>query len=274
MLLAGKYKLGERIGKGAFGQIYDCVDVNTGRKLAIKQQPDSNEYEYRVLLSLRETGVVPKTMMYFESDDDAEEKASYLCMQKMSMDLRGLSKCRKIDRRLLLALSVKLFGALKKIHDRGWIHRDIKPGNIMFGDDDVVVYLIDFGLAKKYCSDGGMHIPFMKNKSTVVGTAKYLSRWCHEHVQQSRRDDCASLMYTVVQVGKGKLPWGREASKDPKEKMRRIFTMKRTTTPEELCEGMPRSFRRIMRCVDSLGFEQRPEYSKYQRYLLEDWARL
>lgn len=284
-LLAGKYKLGDPLGNGAFGEIFNGTDVVTGKQLAIKRQKQSNEYEYRVLLSLRDSGVVPKAYMYFESDDNDEtgeagsnvKGASYLCMQKMSFDLSTLCKRQEIDDRLLIALALKLWGALKKIHRRGWMHRDIKPGNIMFSKDDDVVYFIDFGLAKKYIENGA-HIEFVRNKSTVVGTAKYLSVWCHSQNQQSRRDDCASLMYTFVQIAKGRLPWSKvpraTCKADAKERMRRIYNMKRTTTPHDLCKGLPPAFAKIMKYVNSLEFDEKPKYSAYQKLLLQDWSRL
>jgi serine/threonine protein kinase len=62
------------------------------------------------------------------------------------------------------------------LHSKGYIHRDLKPENIMMGLDDnsSILFLIDFGLAKKWKNQNGEHIPF-KNGKNLTGTARYVS---------------------------------------------------------------------------------------------------
>lgn len=63
---------------------------------------------------------------------------------------------------------------MSEIHKNGILHRDIKPENIMTGKDNLDdIYIVDFGLAKRYIIDGH-HVPFNKNKG-LVGTARYSS---------------------------------------------------------------------------------------------------
>jgi len=71
-----------------------------------------------------------------------------------------------------------------------------------------MVYLIDFGLAKRYlCPKSGNHIPYKVDKG-IIGTAKYLSLNGHMGNEHSRRDDCESLgMVLIYFLRKGKLPW-------------------------------------------------------------------
>ena len=201
---------------------------------------------------------------------------SFLCMQRMCMDLKQLADKHNLKKnsKLLLSIVISLFRALRKIHDGGWIHRDLKPGNIMFSEDLSGTVYVDFGLAKKYLMRGGRHIPLIKNKNTVVGTAKYLSKWCHEHVQQSRRDDCASLMYTVSKCANGPLPWdkvGRELG--VKDKLAFIYKKKCETPLSVLFQGLPPSLTAVMEKIQKLEFDQRPDYTGYQRLLLRDWKK-
>ena len=62
------------------------------------------------------------------------------------------------------------------MHNRHFIHRDIKPDNFTMGFDKKAnkVYVIDFGLAKRYIGKNGKHIPYVENKS-LTGTARYAS---------------------------------------------------------------------------------------------------
>lgn len=264
----------DRLGKGAFGMVLSAVDSKTRQKVACKKQATSNRYEYRVLMSLRNSkasSVVPEPLSYSEESDGS----SLLFMDKMDVDLAQLSRDVDMqnDARLLLSVAINLMTSLSKLHDAGWLHRDVKPGNIMMRNGSGRVYLVDFGMAKKFRSkDTGEHISFVSKKKTVVGTAKYLSLWGHQHMQQSRRDDMASAMYTLAQVANGRLPWARGGKQKPH--MEDIQRMKRKTLPEELFDGLPPSFAEVQKRVMALKFYERPAYTRYINIFLRDLKRL
>lgn len=94
------------------------------------------------------------------------------------------------------------------LHKEKYVHRDIKPENFVIGTDGNhhTVYLIDFGLSKKYVDEKGDHINFVENKG-LVGTARYTSINSHLGSEQSRRDDLESLGYVLLYFVKGFLPW-------------------------------------------------------------------
>ena len=66
------------------------------------------------------------------------------------------------------------------MHENGYIHRDLKPENILMGleDNASTLYLIDYGLAKKWKLQNGDHIPFKDGKN-LTGTARYVSVSTH-----------------------------------------------------------------------------------------------
>lgn len=111
-------------------------------------------------------------------------------------------------------IGIQVINSLKFLHSKGYLHRDIKPDNIMIGKNENShrVYIIDFGLAKKYILSDGSHIP-MKEGKKLTGTARYASINTHLGLEQSRRDDLESLAYLMVFLFKTKLPWMNQQGK-------------------------------------------------------------
>ena len=73
---------------------------------------------------------------------------------------------------------------IEQVHGEGILHRDIKPDNFLLGaaDDSDSIYIIDFGLAKRYLFSDGEHIPFKSGKG-MTGTARYVSLGTHRGLE-------------------------------------------------------------------------------------------
>ena len=93
------------------------------------------------------------------------------------------------------------------------------------GDKANRVYLIDFGLAKKYLKENKKHIEFRDGKN-LTGTAIYSSLNTHYGFEQSRRDDMESIAYVLIYLAKGRLPWMEITAKDKLEKHKKIMELK------------------------------------------------
>ena len=111
----------------------------------------------------------------------------------------------------------------------------MKPDNFLIGvkAKQSQVYLIDFGLSKRYKdTKTGEHIPYRDGKS-LTGTARYASVNTHIGVEQSRRDDLESIGYILLYFLKGVLQWqGLPGGRNKNEKYDKIKDKKLHTTVE------------------------------------------
>jgi len=95
------------------------------------------------------------------------------------------------------------------MHSKNFIHRDVKPENFLVGLGKTAerIYIIDFGLSKKYMDPRTkVHMKISKNKA-LTGTARYVSVNTHLGIEPSRRDDLESLGYVLMYFIRGGLPW-------------------------------------------------------------------
>lgn len=115
------------------------------------------------------------------------------------------------------------------MHNKFYIHRDVKPENFMNGRKEYkdVLYLIDFGLCKRYKDPKtGEHVKYINNRR-LNGTARYASIHALEGYESSRRDDLEGLCYVLVYFLNGHLPWGRIKNKNKQERYKLILNMKK-----------------------------------------------
>jgi serine/threonine protein kinase len=194
----------------------------------------------------------------------------------MVLDLLGpsledlFSYCgRKFSLKTVLMLADQMLARIKYLHSRSFIYRDMKPDNFLIGlgQNASLVYMIDYGLAKKYRDPKThQHIPY-RDKKSLTGTARYASINTHLGIEQSRRDDLESLGYVLMYFNRGSLPWQGLRANTKKQKYQRICDTKRSVTIEQLCEGHPAEFSTYLSYCRSLRFEEKPNYAYLQDLL-------
>jgi len=174
----------------------------------------------------------------------------------------------KFSLKTTLMVSLQILDSLTRLHSCGYIHRDIKPDNFLvgIGPERNHIYLIDFGLTKRYKNADRVHIREATGKK-LVGTARYASINSHNCLELSRRDDLESLGYLMVYFLKGKLPWQGIPAPTKEEKYQKIGEAKAACELQRLCEGLPIEIYNFLSHVRALGFKEKPDYH-YLRSLI------
>ncbi|GFY50487.1 casein kinase I isoform alpha [Trichonephila inaurata madagascariensis] len=260
-----KYKLIRKIGSGSFGDIYLGINQSNGEEVAVKMESIKAHhpqllYEskiYKVLLG----GIgIPQIRWYGQEKD-----YNVLVMDLLGPSLEDLFNfcSRRFTMKTVLMLADQMISRVEHVHNKNFIHRDIKPDNFLMGIGRHCnkVFLIDYGLAKRYRdSRTRHHIAYRKDKN-LTGTARYASINAHLGIEQSRRDDMESLGYVLMYFNRGSLPWQGLKAVTKKQKYEKISEKKMSTDIETLCKNFPDEFVMYLNYCRTLRFEETPDYA-------------
>ena len=271
-LIFGKYKLTKIIGSGSFGFVYKGINIIDKKGVAVKvEKKDLGlnllEKESYYLYNLKGIGV-PEVVSYGFSG-----KYNILVQTLLGESLGKIFYKNNYHFPLkdICMFSIQILDRIEYVHSKYIIHRDIKPENFLIGDPDkYMIYIIDFGLSKKYKSSRtNKHVQFRLTKK-FTGTARYASLNSIRGSEQSRRDDLEAIGYMLLYFfNGGKLPWQGVSCKQKAEKYVKIYTMKKNLNLDEFCKNMPREIIYFMNYTRGLEFEQKPDYN-YLRSLFEN----
>ena len=269
-----KYKTIKKLGEGSFGKVYKA-EYN-GEYYALKFESRTRN---KSLLEMEST-----IMAYLQGPNIPFIKSfgysgdyNLLVMQYMDKSLEDIFHIRKtFSIKTTAMIGFQLIGVLHFIHDKNFIHRDVKPDNCVMGSDELNenLYLIDFGLAKKYRSSRTLQQYPMTKKKKLTGTARYASIHALEGLEQSRRDDMESVGYVMAYLLRGGLPWQGLKIKTKENKYKNILEKKKEISSAELFKGFPSEFAEILDNVKKLEYLEEPEYEMLRNKLLSLCKRL
>ena len=266
------YKLKKKIGEGSFGKIYITSNTNTKEEYAVKlEKRDISRYlletEAYILSHLKAFGL-PEMKLF-----GCNSEFNILIMELLGQSLEALFQAQNKSFSIKTAcmLGIQMIDRIEYIHSRRIIHRDIKPDNFVMGRNlkSHIVYVLDFGLSKKYWSSSHKcHIPFIKGKK-LTGTARYASINALSGFEQSRRDDLVSIGSIIMYFIRGNLPWQGLKLNNKEDRYKKICEKKRDTSAKELCNGFPVEFENFVSYTRNLEFTEVPDYN-YLRNLLKN----
>lgn len=259
LIVEGKYRLDRKIGQGAFGKIYAGINKNTGEEVAVKIERccDSSPLrnEARIYAALRGIKGIPMMRSW-----GTEGKYNYLAIDLLgeSLEQRRISHGGKMNMKDVMGIGIQMLERIRDIHESGLIHRDVKPGNFIFGSrtsEQNMIYVIDFGLTKVYFHNK-RHVALKKGRS-MLGTARFASINVHDGLSPSRRDDIESLGYIIVYLLVGELPWQHIDGEDVS-----MVNMKRDERLSDLLResGVPSHVISFMKYSRGLQYAETPDY--------------
>ena len=217
-LIDGKYQLVRCLGEGGMGAVYEGKHLGTGRRVAVKlvspevlaKGPEvaerfrreamaSGEIESQYIAHVMDTGLDPQT------------GSPYIVMELLvGEDLEhALRRLRRLTPDLALRIAAQACMGLQKAHEVGVIHRDVKPANLFLTrrDDDIVVKLLDFGIAKVRLEPLAAADADRTGSGMMLGSPLYMSpEQARGKKSIDHRSDIFSLGVVLYEMLSGKPP--------------------------------------------------------------------
>ena len=195
-----RYDVKSRLGSGGMATVYHAVDKNLGRDVAIKVLhehlihddtfKERFEQEAKFIASFNHPNIIQ--IYDFNTIESEDGKIYYMVMPYLSGDtlIDVLDECRDKEATLphdrIREIITDLAEALDYAHARGMVHRDVKPANILFDENQRAV-LTDFGIARLAQTSG------LTADGTIIGTPAYMSPEQATGQDTDHRSDIYSL---------------------------------------------------------------------------------
>jgi serine/threonine protein kinase len=271
-LVAGRFEIRHKLGSGTYGEIYLGHDVESGRQVALKFErapsPNPQLHIESQAYSILAGGIgIPQVIWI-----GCERSYAILVIEHLGRSLEDLLTARRrpFSLKTTLMLVDQSLRGIEFLHRKGLVHRDIKPSNLLMNRSENHLYFIDFGLSKAYADpETGKHIEMHRYRD-LIGTPRFASPFVMRGMEPSRRDDLMSLGYVWVYLFKGALPWQGLAGDS---QFSEIARLKETTSPDDLCFGMPEEFVHFFAVVMRLQFTEEPPYALLRSRFCELFTR-
>lgn len=266
-VVAGRYQINRysSLGYGSFSRVYAGLDLETKKEVAVKVVTASRgakqvQTEAKVLSKLQKPrkkySDFPKLLWHGLFDGYHTEVLQCLGSSLLDLLLEG---GRKFSLKTVLLLADQMLPTLESLHEEGYVHKDLKPDNLVMGrgEDENQLFLIDFGQAQPFLNNG-VHIRLQKGKA-FQGNVYWASSNLLRGLPASRRDDLEALMYVLIYLHKGELPW--QVIRESRNRLQRILSLKDSMSTKDICHRLPTAFQTVLEYIRSLNFADAPDYA-------------
>ncbi|HET6317958.1 MAG TPA: protein kinase, partial [Chloroflexota bacterium] len=211
----GRYRIVSIVGRGGMATVYTAEQLNVPRQVAIKvadpeisQQPEFVERFHREVAATDRLGYEPHILPVY--DTGQETGLLYMVMPLVSggslRELMQQKAGQPWPPEQALEVSSQALAALGYAHERGFIHRDVKPSNILF--EGKRVYLADFGIAKAIEESGGKSIVQTITGFALIGTPAYMAPEQVLGKAVDQRTDLYAFGVVLYEMLTGRVPYG------------------------------------------------------------------
>jgi serine/threonine protein kinase len=255
MKKSSDFQIISEIGSGSFSKVYKAKDLVSGKLFALKIATRSSSLlriESQTLSDLSCFRYFPKL-----KHCGTIESSFFFSMTLFGPSLLSLAFDGRIKRSHIFRYLKRLVKALKCLHSKGYVHQDIKPGNICVSrKNNKDAFLIDLGFAERIVDPKTGCFKPMQVKNSFKGNYAFCSDNVLFGVTPSKRDDLESLAYVAAYLLQGELPWAIEPLKESKMHAQRQVLL------TKLMEGLPQGLNDWIRYCKSLKYDQKPDYGR------------
>ncbi|KAF4028661.1 Protein kinase domain [Phytophthora infestans] len=253
------WRLGKKLGSGACSDVYAVEPMSPlsrdagqqeRKKTPAERNADALYAEHLLYKNhLRDQPGIPYVPMGAYGEDKGYR---FLVIERLGRTLETvLQEQGPVSSATAARLGQEILETLQQMHVKNILYVDVKPENFMLDmRSENTVYCVDFGISDRYVTATGKHKEY--KEGTVLEKRESLTFVLSS--ASSRRDDIESLLYVLVYLMRGNLPWQKASSDAEGAKI------KKSTSVEQLCASLPNAWGAMLKNIRYCGFEDRPDY--------------